>query len=157
MKIENLNDAERMLDRFNSFHDGFVKRVELVSHDRFDQFGPEYTDRCQVCSGLFDAVLEFAHYNYDMDRQPADRVVSCRFEEVKEFRLDLRGNTLHDWVVHGVRINEVSRPGQGEPETALELLLTRSVLVDNERWEQREEALFSFRRAEIEERRSDER
>jgi hypothetical protein len=156
MKIESLDDAERMVERFNGFHDGFIKRVELVSHDRFDQFGPDFTDRCQVCTGLFDAVLDFAHYNYDRDRQPVDRLVSCRFEAVKGFHLDLRNTELHDWVVNGVRINETSRPGPQGPETALKFHVTRSVLVDGERWEQREEALFSFKRAFVEERRSHE-
>lgn len=153
-KIENARDAEQVLEHFNYFHDGFIQRVELVSHDRFEQEGPAYTDRAHVCTGTFDVSLDIAHYNYGQGEQPCQRLVACRFENVRDFALDLRGHQGHDWPITRIDISEVTRakgftPGEAEP--ALELRLMRPLLVDGTRWERQEHTLFTFSRATLEE------
>jgi hypothetical protein len=62
-------EAEAVLDYFNGFHDGFIKRLTLVSHDYFEARGT------QVCSGRLDLELLIAHYNYRDGEPPADQVV----------------------------------------------------------------------------------
>ena len=152
--VENAHDAEAALERFNYFHDGFIKRVELVSRDRFEQNGPAYTDRAHVCTGSFGVTLEIAHYNYDQGNQPYNRLIRCRFEDVQSFLLDLRAHQLHDWPITRLDIAEVGRSRMGVPggsETALEVRLLRPRLVDGSRWESQAHTLFSFARAEFEE------
>jgi hypothetical protein len=152
--IENARHAEAVLERFNYFHDGFIKRVELLSHDRFEQNGPAYTDRAHICTGSFEVILEIAHYNYGPGDQPYNRLIKCRFEDVQGFLLDLRTHQLHDWPITRVDIAEVGRSRMGVPgrsEQALEVRLVRPRLVDGSRWESQEHTLFSFARAEFEE------
>ena len=50
--------AERALDYFNGFHDGFMKRILFEPQDRVDE------DLSQTCTGVFDVKIDFAHYNY---------------------------------------------------------------------------------------------
>lgn len=152
--IETARIAERVLEHFNYFHDGFIKRVELVSHDRFEQNGPAYTDRAHVCTGMFDITLDIAHYNYGPGDQPYHRLITCRCEDVRDFALDLRGHQGHDWPITRIDIVEVTRANgfrPGEVEPALELRLLRPFLVDGKRWERREQSLFTFARATLEE------
>lgn len=47
------------------FHDGFMKRIAIVSHDDIDE---EYA---QSCTGRFDVEIDFAHYNYRLLVEPA--------------------------------------------------------------------------------------
>ncbi len=88
--VRNAQEAVAALEHFNYFHDGFIKRVELLSHDRFEQNGPAYTDRAHVCTGNFEVNMDIAHYNYEQGNQPCNRLIKCRFEVVQSFLLDLR-------------------------------------------------------------------
>lgn len=152
--VRNAQEAVAALEHFNYFHDGFIKRVELLSHDRFEQNGPAYTDRAHVCTGNFEVVLEIAHYNYGPGDQPCNRIIKCRFEDVRNFLLDLRAHRLHDWPITRLDIAETDRSRTGVPggsEKALQVRLLRPRLVDGSRWESQEHTLFSFVRAEFEE------
>ena len=152
--VENAREVERTLEHFNYFHDGFIQQVELISRDRFEQRGPAYTDRAHVCTGRFEVVLNIAHYNYGQGEQPYQRLITCRFEDVRDFALDLRGQQAHDWPITRIDISEVTRAKSltpGRVEQALELRLMRPFLVDGARWERREQTLFSFSRATFEE------
>ena len=153
-KVSNVRDAQQMLERLNYFHDGFIRRVELFSRDRFEQNGPAFTDRAHVCTGMFEVTLDVAHYNYGPGDQPHNRLIQCRFEDVQSFLLDLRAHQLHDWPITRIDISEVGRPRTGVPgerEKALEVRLLRPRLVDGSRWESQEQTLFSFARAMFEE------
>lgn len=153
-QVTNVREAERILEHFNYFHDGFIQRVELRSHDRFEQNGPAFTDRAHVCTGMFDVTLDIAHSNYGPADQPCNRLVQCRFDDVQGFLLDLRAHQLHDWPITRMDIVDVGRPRVGAPsgsEQALEVRLLRPRLVDGSRWESQEHTLFSFLRATFEE------
>jgi hypothetical protein len=153
-KVSNVREAQQTLELFNYFHDGFIRRVELFSHDRFEQNGPSFTDRAHVCTGMFDVTLDIAHYNYGPGDQPHNRLILCRFEEVQSFLLDLRAHQLHDWPITRIDIAEVGRQRAGLPgerEKALEVRLLRPRLVEGSRWESQEQILFSFARAVFEE------
>src|SRR5215212_9758372 len=79
-------EAEAVLDYFNGFHDGFIKRLTLISHDYFEARG------VQVCSGLLDLELEIAHYNYRDGEPPADQLVQASFTHVRHLHTDMPGN-----------------------------------------------------------------
>ena len=78
--------AEEVLEYFNGFHDGFIKRLSLVSYDYFEARG------VQVCSGRLDLELEIAHYNYRNGEPPADQVVHARFTHVRHLHAEMPGN-----------------------------------------------------------------
>lgn len=152
--IESEEQATEALKYFNGFHDGFLKRIELESQDSFQQDGPEYTDRGHICSGRFSLLLDIAHYNYGHGWQPHNRLVCFEFRDVQDFCLDLHDHASHEWDIYEIHINSVTRPIVGTSdasEDALELLLTRSFFVRESKWEQRQQSLFSFKYAIVEE------
>ncbi|MBI2485598.1 MAG: hypothetical protein HYW01_01280 [Deltaproteobacteria bacterium] len=107
-----------MLEYFNGFYDGFVKRVELLPHDRFEETGPWYFERGHLCTGQFDVVIDIAHYNYGQGDQPSNRLVSCHFQDFKDFCLDLRGNESYEWesYLHGADALKFARQWLRERE-----------------------------------------
>lgn len=143
--------ASDLIERFNAFHDGFIKRLSLESRDRFSKVGPELHAIGHEVTGAFDAVVEFAHYNYGETLEPPQRVVRGRFEGVRDFRLDLRGWGASDWPIQYVAIEPARRDaGEGGDEPCFRLSVTWSHLNGNE-WTHRTAELFTFRRARFDE------
>src|ERR671917_581753 len=62
-------EVEAILEYFNGFHDGFIKKLTLSSHDYFERRG------VQACSGRLDLDLVIAHYNYRSGEPPANQLV----------------------------------------------------------------------------------
>jgi hypothetical protein len=144
-------DAASVIERFNAFHDGFIKEVSLRSRDWFSSEGPDPWDLGHNCTGAFDAVIDFAHYNYGGTIQPLDRIVRARFVDVSDFRLDLRGVKPGDWPIQYVAIEGATRARpQGGEEACFRLHITWSHF-DGEAWGSRSEELFTFRQAEFQE------
>ena len=135
---------------FNGFHDGFLQSLLLRSHDRFVAYGPSVTEIGHKTTGRFDAVVEFAHYNYAAGTQPAGRVVRAIFEEVRDFHLDLREVRPEEWPIKVVEFRPVATEGSTEsaPRFALDIVWSR--LVDGE-WSTRQATLFTFGAAAFEE------
>jgi hypothetical protein len=144
-------DAADAVERFNAFHDGFIREVSLRSRDRFSGEESDPFSLGHHCTGEFDAVIDFAHYNYGGRIQPLERVVRGRFMDVMDFRLDLHGVKPEDWPIRSVEIEPATRthPRRGE-EGCFRLRITWSHL-DGEAWSSRSEELFSFLRGEFEE------
>ncbi len=143
--------AADLIERFNAFHDGFIKRISLESRDRFSKVGPELHAIGHEVTGAFDAIVEFAHYNYGETLEPLERVVRGRFEGVRDFRLDLTGWGPSDWPIQYVTIEPARRDG-GEvgDERCFGLSVTWSHL-EGDAWTHRTAELFTFRRARFEE------
>ena len=152
--IQSEEEAKEVLKYFYGFHDGFVKRIELISHDSFELDGPKYLDRYHLCTGRFRLLMDIAHYNYDQGNQPHNRLVCFDFSDVQDYCLDLRNHEAWEWDIYEIHINSVVRSVAGKPsgtEQALELLLTRSVYSEESKWEHRRQSLFSFKHAFVEE------
>jgi hypothetical protein len=147
--IESEQQAAEVLKYFHDFHDGFIKRIELVSQDSFRQEGPEHPGPSHVCTGEFNLSMDIAHFNYGPINQPFNRLVCIEFRDVRDFSLDLRDHSLYHWDISAIHINSVTRPLNilGATEAAFELLLTRSFYVEDTGWEQRKQTLFSFKSA----------
>ena len=141
--IESEQDAAAVLEYFNRFHDGFVRRVELLSHDSFEQ---DETGQSHICTGRFTVVLEIAHHNYDQGQQPHNRVVRLTLNDVRDFCFDLRGHNLCEWDIY-----DLDMQLDEDPDQALRLILTRSFLVGTCGWEQRRQTLLLFKSATIQE------
>ncbi len=145
-------DSQRILDYFNGFHDGFIHKLILRSHDAFHQEGQEVRDIAHQLTGRFDVRIDIAHYNYGRGEQPHDRIVRCFFKNVSDFYLDLRTRKSYEWPIKNVEMNAGTRVGEtGSPESCFTLNIVWSKFVDQS-WETNATQLFTFLEAEFEER-----
>jgi hypothetical protein len=141
--VATAEEARAVLEYFNGFHDGFIKRLTLISYDYFEARG------VQACSGRLDLELAIAHYNYREGEPQADQVVQARFADVRHLHADMPGNAA-EWSLinvhfyHGTRLRERVE----EPCFYARFLQNR---LDNDRWVLYQPLDFSFREAEFSE------
>jgi hypothetical protein len=141
--VESVAAGAAALDYFNGFHDGFIKRIVVTSHDEFEP------DGSQVCTGQFDVAIDFAHYNYAAGTRPPTQMVSAEFDEAQDLYCDLR-EALYSAPILDLRIEpaERLRANSTARESCLALAVTRPrYLAAERRWDRRESQLFTFARA----------
>jgi len=147
-EVSSVDEARAALDYFNGFHDGFMKRIAIVSQDAIDE---EYR---QSCTGRFDVEIDFAHYNYRFeDRPPHDQIVRAVFRDVQDIFCDFSegyvGNTVIGLFVHAANRR---RGGTTTVEPSMALSLERSFLLEaHRRWENRSMQFFTFSAATFQE------
>ena len=134
-------DAEAVLDYFNGFHDGFIKRLTLISHDYFEARG------VQVCSGRLDLELVLAHYNYRNGEPPANQVIQARFRHVRHLHMNMPGNAA-EWSLANVHFEYGVRLTPRTEESCFYARFLQNRL-DADRWVLHHALLFSFREAEF--------
>ena len=88
--IESEQQAAEALKYFHDFHDGFIKRIELVSQDSFHQEEPEHPGISHSCTGEFNLSMD---HNYGPINQPYNRLVCIEFFYIRDFYLDQRNHT----------------------------------------------------------------
>ena len=96
-ELRSADDARSIDERFNGFHDGFISRLCVLSHDRF--MVEENGAISHEVTGKFDVEIDIAHYNYGDGLQPADRVIQARFINAEQIELDLRNRSADTWPV----------------------------------------------------------
>ena len=79
--VSSAAEAAKALDYFNGFHDGFMKRINIISSDEIDE------DRGQSCTGLFEVGIDFAHYNYQDGTRRFIRTISSSTRGSAPFRI----------------------------------------------------------------------
>ena len=131
--------ADEVLGYFNGFHDGFIRRLTLVSYDYFEARG------VQVCSGRLDLELEIAHYNYRNGEPPADQLVHARFTHVRHLHADMPGNAA-EWSLANVHFEHGTRPTVRTEEPCFYARFLQYRLEGGE-WVLHEALGFSFREA----------
>jgi hypothetical protein len=139
--VATLEQARVALEYFNGFHDGFIRRLGLVSHDRFEARG------VHTLSGRLDLELDLAHYNYREGEPPADQVVELRFAEVRGLWIDLP-YANGEWAIEDLRIASTTRTEFGREEDCLAAAMLHHRL-DQGTWTVREVLRFTFRAAEF--------
>jgi len=142
-RVATAAEAASVLEYFNGFHDGFIKRLMLVSHDYFEARG------VQVCSGDLELEITLAHYNYREGEPPADQLVRARFTGVRDIRADL-GRQAAEWSLMAVHFDPGSRRIEGADQPCLVARFLQQRLVD-ERWEPYEALGFTFTYADLRE------
>jgi hypothetical protein len=140
-------EAEAVLEYFNGFHDGFIKRLTLISHEYSEARG------VQACSGWLDLELTIAHYNYRDGEPPADQVIQARFTRVRHLHTDMPGNAAEWSLVNvyfepGVRLMAHPSAGTEEPCFYARFLQNR---LDDGKWCLYQALRFSFWKAEFRE------
>jgi len=144
--VNSASDGKIALDYFNGFHDGFVRRIVIVSRDRFEEIG------VQTADGVYDVTVDFAHYNYrngDEPFHPVDQVVEARFSDVEDIHVDLSreylGSPITALYIEAQRRRRNLLPDR---EDCLALLWGRQRYVEQDRrYEFIKERLFTFSRA----------
>ncbi|MCI0486335.1 MAG: hypothetical protein L0229_07015 [Blastocatellia bacterium] len=138
-RVTTIQEAIESLDWFNYFHDGFIKRLTVLSRDEFVGRGE------QRCSGELRLEITFAHYNYQRDERPHSQMIEASFEGVKDLSVSFSGNS-HEWAINTLTIGETSRAREdGEEESCLKAVLAQSRLKDGREWVLHEDLSFTFR------------
>lgn len=139
--VAGTEEATAAVEYFNGFHDGFIRRLSLISHDTFE-------DRdTHVTTGLLDLEILFAHSNYRDGLPPFDQLVEARFAGVRDLRMNFTG-LLTDWPITNFLLESDPSP---TGRSRLRARLTQPRLVDNSRWEHVAAVTFSFRSADFHE------
>lgn len=144
-RVTTIAEANEVLDYFNGFHDGFIKRLTVVSHDEFE-------DReTQQCRGAFDLELVFAHCNYQADTQPHDQLIEARFSRVKDLSIAFSGQS-YEWAIANLSFTETTRSREdGSVEPCLKATLLQHRLTDGREWVIHEDLSFTFTEATFDE------
>ncbi len=141
--IRNLQDAQQAIDEFNSFHDGFIQKLCILSHDRFEARG------VQSQTGDFDLEITFAHYNYRDGETPPDQLVKAIFNRVKGIEIAFSGLS-YEWSVNHVEFREGQRTIEtNDLEPCLAFALWQPMLTAKREWELKEVMRFTFTKAEF--------
>ncbi|HEY3473258.1 MAG TPA: hypothetical protein VGK56_01540 [Anaerolineales bacterium] len=139
MKATTLNEALALLDYFNGFHDGFIKRLSILSRDEFVSRGEQH------CSGELGLEIVFAHYNYENGKPPHDQLVEARFDGVKELAIDFSGIS-YEWAIDSLMIAEIERSREGAGvEPCMRAILVQKRLDKSRTWVRHEDVTFTFR------------
>jgi hypothetical protein len=140
-RITTLAEANESLDYFNGFHDGFIKRLTILSHDEFE-------DRdTQQCRGAFDLEIVFAHCNYQADTRPHDQLIEAKFNRVADLSIAFSGQS-HEWAIINLSITEATRSREDRStEPCLKATLLQHRLADGREWVLHEDLSFTFKEA----------
>ena len=134
--LKTIDDAEAILDYFNGFHDGFIKRIILKSSDEFEAWAQ------QRCTGNLDLELTLAHYNYAAGQRPYNQLVFAEFQRVQELNVDF-GGQAHEWSILNMLITESVRSREdGSSEPCFKVVLRQSRL-EGTQWTPHEDLVFT--------------
>lgn len=139
--VATLDQAHAALEYFNAFHDGFIRRLALFSHDVFEARG------VHTLSGRLDLELDLAHYSYRDGEPPADQIVELRFAEVRDLWVDLP-YANGEWAIIDLRVSSATRTEFGREEDCLQATM-RHHRLDEGRWTICEVLRFTFKAAEF--------
>jgi hypothetical protein len=134
-------EAAAILEYFNGFHDGFIKRLTLSSYDYFERRG------VQACSGRLDLEVVIAHYNYRDGEPPADQLVHASFRHVRNLQVNMPGKAA-EWTIMNVHFERGVRPSDLAEEPCFYARLLQNRL-DDGRWVHYQALGFSFQEAEF--------
>ena len=144
-QIATVDQTRAALEYFNAFHDGFVRRLSLISHDVFEARG------AHTRLDLPDLELLVAHYNYQQDMRPHDQVIRATFRRVTDVSVSL-GVGWYPLPINHVDIAAATRTmDDGRTVYCLRAVIVQPHLSARQVWDLREDVSFAFEDAEIEE------
>ena len=137
--INTARDALEALNYFNGFHDGFIKKLTIASHDEFKNKDE------QICTGELGLAIVFAHYNYQNGERPYNQMIEATFNGVKDLMISFSGNS-YEWSVNDLVISETRRMGEdGKDELCLRALIAQPRLENGREWVLHNDLSFTFR------------
>lgn len=105
--LEKKQDIEGVLEKYNFFHDGFIKKICIKSLDNFD------ADKGRDLLGDFEVEIDFA-YCY-AENLPYNYIVKVHFKGVHNIYCDFRGIGSIEWDILSVDIennDNISKDGR---------------------------------------------
>ena len=146
--IESEQAAAEILEYFNAFHDGFIKRIIIESQDLFsERLKGDFMSRSQTVTGEFNLKIDIAHYNYGAGETPANRGVCLLFDDFSDFLLELKPGLNEDWIINEILFNRISRPLDTDAAyntKQFQFLWKKPVYDEKNGWTEKELSLFSF-------------
>lgn len=141
------DDAKKILEIFNSFHDGFIKTIRLQSYDRFNP------NKEQFCTGNFNVYIDFAHYNYEEGKKPYNQIIHATFKRVGNFNCALEEIKNCDWTIYAINFEKAKRIVQEDiyEQCFVFKLILGYFNVENNSWSNIEKKLFTFIEAKFQE------
>ena len=147
MKIQTQQDVDAVNARFNGFHDGFVKRIQVTTDNEFmtdmpweaqRQFQSNEEEllaagRCAPYPGTTAIEIDVHHYNYDWPNQPLkrsiilraqasrvwDRLVSLIGRDIFDLSFTKDGDNISCVLTHHARVQVCSDDGERHDDGAL--------------------------------------
>ena len=143
--VTSSDEAKAVLDYYNGFHDGFIKRLSIISHDSFEEL------HVQSSAQRLDLKITFGHHNYQRGNRPAGQLITAKFHAVMDISISFSG-LLHEWSIYELFIASTCRTLEDHrSEPCLNALLLQSRLTEERRWLRHEDLLFTFSHAEFDE------
>jgi hypothetical protein len=143
--IQSAQEAQAALNIFNGFHDAFIQKFCLISHDKFEARG------IQTLSGELDLEITFAHYNYRMGEPEPDQLVVAKFSSVMGLEFSISGLS-YEWSVNGLHIQHTTRRTElRADEPCFTAILLQNRLNEENEWKLHEDLKFTFLQAEFDE------
>lgn len=141
--VTNIHEAKALINYFNGFHDAFIQRLSIISHDIFQERD------IQTATDRLDLEIAFAHYNYQNGERPHNQLVEARFHEVMGLELSFSG-LLYEWSVNALDVDTASRILESpEIELCLKAAVYQHRLNQERVWENHEDLSFTFMWAEF--------
>jgi hypothetical protein len=143
--VTTAEEATAVLDYYNAFHDGFVRRLAVASHDVFEAVG------VQAHRGALDLEMLIAHYNYQSGTKPATQEVRATFRGVRDLVVSFSG-LAYEWSINRLDLAGASRKLEdGRLASCLLAVLVQPRLSPAREWQLHEDVTFTFESAEFEE------
>ena len=152
--LRDADSGKRILEHFNLFHDGFIKRFLLTSHDRFmaTKFSKFSQDPIQrdIARG-FSVRIDFAHYNYKVAGSNSRRIIRAKFLKADKvvFDLTLPEGSSNNRSIDSVEVVPAAmrRPGGKD----MDLIISWNVLLPGKGWQIVRNRILSFEQAQFQE------
>jgi hypothetical protein len=107
--ISDKKTADKALDYFNGFHDGFIKHLSINSMDYFE------SNDSQRMTGKFQVTIDFCHHNFQEYWKGKDKnknkIIRAVFDNVSKFSLNTDNFQPQNWYIRVISI-EQSQEGQ---------------------------------------------
>jgi hypothetical protein len=142
LSLGTIEEATAAVEYFNGFHDGFIRNLQVIAFDTFEDRDTQY------CSGRLDLRIRFAHWNYDFAHgaRPHLQEVEAEFEHVRDLEIRFGGRET-DWSIKRLLVSEGRRARTSpvrEEEACLRAVLVQPRLRDWTQWVESEDVTFTF-------------
>lgn len=149
--LKDAGDAKKILDYFNHFHDGFIKKFSVTSRDRFTAVKSSEARTRSIRHTLGEGYwvrIDFAHHNYRPGGGDARRIVRATFLNAKDiiFDLTLPNGSSNSRDIANVEILPASAE-KPKGKSTMALFITWNVVLPDRKWHTFRNRILCFEQA----------
>lgn len=137
-------DIDKILNKFNHFHDSFIREILIKNIDHFDSNGRD-------CTGDFEISISFIHSNYDEGKHPYNQMIRAIFKSIKDINFDFRGIDPIEWDIEFVDIEQRREENFKDSYFTFNIILPQFIREESNKLGEKKYNLFLFKEAEFEE------